>query len=743
MVGKRDSKKKSPRTQPVGKVRAIPAGYRDGKLSMPRPAKPVKGAGHERLRWRKDGLLANHDKPEAADFEKANRSLQRWFYDALPAEHKAYVDKDYYITPEAWRLFIDHLGFWDKEYVRARALRAAEATEKRKRNAVKAAIERKSDDKKIAEVAIRAGFKKSELKLKLSRLKGLIKNGDLTMAADLFKAGEPWLLDAVLAGARIKVIQDQWQGRSLECQTGSFFEDCDDSDLVFWVAAASAAAVGCCPASIVLEDVFDLHLRLGNVAQMELATRHVVPALPLLQQLTLEVPFSIFSTATLPPMPALSRLIINANHVLVQSLEQQSSLQALILSGFRLPLKLEIDEDQVDVFNRVRLEITQGSYSYDRSGLRDIFRPPEMCGHVQHLNTPALSTLLNMQRNHSGDVPPPEWWQERWISPDVLSRATGHVKDIKEPTNAEGAEIFGITLVDVSGHEHSHDCPLGHTTCVLVNAPVTKGDILARRQQRILDLTELDHVSVTQAELIAKSGAAVQVRASLLDAETSQLLATTSGELHVHVDNDQAEGVVALMQVRGGLFLHFEEDVPMEVARVLSRFRGAILGIRCRYLTALFLQQLADYPGELRLENGWPHDVLEVGIEEAKLLIERKGRIVFLGDFALSPEALRILAMRSDWDLRAYRRVFRKSGKQGKSAVTLERFYRNDGNYRSKPHFLRMTRRSPSGQEKITDKFTMSATNQNFTTYLQAAAKELLQAGWEEIQTDKDLQPSP
>jgi hypothetical protein len=719
-----------------------PKGYHNGLLKMPLPEKPVKGAGYERLRWRKDGSLQNHDKPEE-DFQNIESGLQRWFYDLLPEAHRTQQRQDFWITREAWRMFIDHLGFWGEEYVRAKALRAAEVTEKQKRGAVSAAIKRKSADKKIAEAALRAGFKKSELKLKLSRLKGLIKNGDLTMAAELFKAGEPWLLDAVLAGAWIKVVQDQWQGRSLECHTGSFFEDCDDSDLVFWVAVASAAAAGCCPASIVLEDVYDLHLRLGNTAQMELATRHVLPALPSLQQLTLEVPFSIFSTATLPPMPELSRLIINAHHVLVQSLKQQSSLQALILSGFRLPLKLEIDENQVDVFNRVRLEITQGSCSYDRSGLRDICRPPEMCGHVQYLNAPALSILLNMQRNHSSEVTPPKWWKERWISPDVLSSATGHVKDIKEPADSESAETFEVTVVDVTGQEHIHDCPLGHITCVPVNAPVTKGDVLARCQPRLLELTELDQLSVAQAGLIAESGAAVRVRASCLDAETSQLLAATSGDLHLDMDNDQAAGLVALMQVRGGLFLHFEEDVSAEIARVLSRFRGAILGVRCRYLTAPFLQQLADYPGELRLENGWPQDVLEVGVDEAKLLVERNGRVVFLGDFALSPEALGILAMRGDWDLRAYRRVLRKSGKQGESTVTLERFHRNDGNYRSKPHFLRVTRRSPSGQEKITDKFTMSATNQNFTTYLQAAAADLLQAGWEEILSDKHLQPQP
>jgi hypothetical protein len=148
------------------------------------------------------------------------------------------------------------------------------------------------------------------------------------------------------------------------------------------------------------------------------------------------------------------------------------------------------------------------------------------------------------------------------------------------------------------------------------------------------------------------------------------------------------------------------------------------------------LEQLTGFLGELRLENlwsFWQQFVLEIGVKEAKLLVESKTRVVFLGHFAFSPESLAILAMRADWDLRSYRRVFRKSGMQGERTVTLERLHRNDGVYRRKPHYLRVTRRNQNGQKKITDKFTMNATNQDFIPYLEVAALELLQAGWEEI----------
>ena len=108
---------------------------------MPSPAKPVKGIGYSRLRWRKDGLLDNHD-TAASKFEEIERGLQIWFFDLLPTKHKARLDKDYYVTPEAWRVFIDNLEFWKSEWNRVKIITAHDKREKSKAKAKNAARKR-------------------------------------------------------------------------------------------------------------------------------------------------------------------------------------------------------------------------------------------------------------------------------------------------------------------------------------------------------------------------------------------------------------------------------------------------------------------------------------------------------------------------------------------------------------------------------------------------------------------------
>jgi hypothetical protein len=115
-----------------------PSGYKNGKLLMPSPAKPVKGIGYSRLRWRKDGLLDNHDiagSKIGTQFEEIARGLQIWFFELLPIKHKARPDKDYYVTPEAWRVFIDNLEFWKSEWTRSKLIAAHDKKEKSKAKA--------------------------------------------------------------------------------------------------------------------------------------------------------------------------------------------------------------------------------------------------------------------------------------------------------------------------------------------------------------------------------------------------------------------------------------------------------------------------------------------------------------------------------------------------------------------------------------------------------------------------------
>ena len=136
-------------------------------LDMPPPAKPVQGRGYKRLRWRTDGRFQNHDRPRAKGFESIEVGLQRWFYELLPERHVTMQKGKYYVSPEAWRLFIDNLEFWREEWAkeqeRARALRA---TERQK--------ERVEVKKGLAKVADKAGLKPADLKTKLAKIKKLV-----------------------------------------------------------------------------------------------------------------------------------------------------------------------------------------------------------------------------------------------------------------------------------------------------------------------------------------------------------------------------------------------------------------------------------------------------------------------------------------------------------------------------------------------------------------------------------------
>ena len=84
-----------------------PSQYQNGVLTLPPPARPVKGPGHHRVPW---NILISYSK-EIRVFKPTSSHLQKWFYQLLPESHKT-SQKDYYVSPEAWEVFMDNLDFW-------------------------------------------------------------------------------------------------------------------------------------------------------------------------------------------------------------------------------------------------------------------------------------------------------------------------------------------------------------------------------------------------------------------------------------------------------------------------------------------------------------------------------------------------------------------------------------------------------------------------------------------------------
>ena len=349
-----------------------PSEYKNGKLLMPSPAKPVKGIGYSRLRWRKDGSLDNHDTAGSEigkRFEEVERGLQIWFFDLLPIKHKAKPDKDYYVTPEAWRVFIDNLDFWKSEWTRSKLIAAHDKKEKSKAKAKHAARKRIKIDKKIAQSADVVGYEKSALKGKLKRLKSMLLNHDSRMlAVELIKDAEPWLLECILAGSSVKKSQ---YGR-LEIDSGPFFQSKKTTgwgtgsapdpsiELVFWLAVAKAHELGCCPKSMVRK-ITELDLHAHSEEEYTLLINHVLPYFRSLQYLLLRLDFSggLFTTADLPAMESLSELTIFGNHedssIKIESLEKHRSLKKIRIDYFS---ELDCEEDQYDAIGKLEIEIS-------------------------------------------------------------------------------------------------------------------------------------------------------------------------------------------------------------------------------------------------------------------------------------------------------------------------------------------------------------------------------------------------
>jgi hypothetical protein len=387
---------------------APPSEYQNGELLMPLPAKPVKGIGYSRLRWRKDGRLDNHDIASGGN-EKIEQSLQKWFFELLPTPHKAKPNKNYYITPEAWRIFIDNLEFWKSEWNRVKTIAAHDRREKSKAKTKHAARKRVKIERKIAKSADFLGYEKSALKGKLNRLKSMLLNHDSRMlAVELIKDAEPWLLECILAGSSVDIILDG----ILEIDAGPFFQvekrsSCgigilDPSiELVFWLAVVRAQELGCCPKSIVLDDVTKLDIETCSDQELTLVIDHLLPSFKSLQSLLLRLEFSgnLFTTADFPAMESLSELTIFGNHtdcsIKIESLEKHRSLSKVRIEYFS---DLDCAEDQYDVIAKLEFDnsLSGNLKRISEAGLRILLLVESLSGNIKRRQTENLLDLSSV-----------------------------------------------------------------------------------------------------------------------------------------------------------------------------------------------------------------------------------------------------------------------------------------------------------------------------------------------------------
>lgn len=127
------------------------------------------------------------------------------------SEHAAKVTEGnsspMFLSVEAYQLWCDHKAFW-----------MAEAMAERQAALVRKKAAAQKINKSLRRAAAKASFTTTELKAKMKRLKALLKDDHgFSLALELIKTAQPWLLEALLAGVSLHK-----RGCRLEVNHGAF-----------------------------------------------------------------------------------------------------------------------------------------------------------------------------------------------------------------------------------------------------------------------------------------------------------------------------------------------------------------------------------------------------------------------------------------------------------------------------------------------------------------------------------------
>jgi hypothetical protein len=306
-----------------------------------------------------------------------------------------------------------------------------------------AAEKARRENRDLAASAKKGSFTQQELRSKLSRLKGLLQHEDgRLLAIEFIKAAEPWLLQALLAGTVVRRITDEYGHPALEWEPGAFFrslfrsssqkDSCWEANqarrpfwIPFWLTVVRATAENCCPDECRLREVWRFIAWAGDEAEFATLVDDILPGMTAVQQLELYVGSFQFSTAQLPELPLLSRLIISGidddddakscTYMLTaEALERFPHLKGVLLHK---TVRLNVAADQETLFQKVRLEACRGSYSkVGNDGLRVIDEPPETYRCVADVDLVGARVLLAMARDYSTSDAVPAWWNPEWAT---------------------------------------------------------------------------------------------------------------------------------------------------------------------------------------------------------------------------------------------------------------------------------------------------------------------------------------
>ena len=661
-----------------------PTEWQNGCIKLPGPpAKPIRGRGHERIR-----LLGSECPPN-------ERAARKWFYEKLCEEgtgnHDEHADRvtegssnPLFLSAEAYQLWCAHEEFWIQEHQSFMTQKKAAAQDaKRKINT------------SLKRAAAKASFTATELKAKMKRLKALLQDDQgQPLALELIKSAEPWLLEALLAGVTLRK-----RGRELERNCGPFFRTftysfSSDPGLPFWLTVARAWAAGCCPKAFNIKNLFHLDLSARDAVEMDIIISEVLPHLSALQELTLGVGTDGFSTASLPVLPVLSRLILEnvvsddlSCRIRIESLDKQSSLETCILEG---PVSLQIDGDQEQLFERVRLETSGGSYQENSEGLRCIARPPDTYRCIVGMNIPAARVLVRMCSDHSSNPAPPQWWNSGWANSDWWKK---------------------------SGYDLDE-----HKTCFA---------------ERRLDLVGLVSIDLEVAEVLASAHIPICIPAPLLTPEILGRFQASKSDFYItKMAGDDplfAQQLIGTLAPR--LTIEMESNLYPDTARALAAFVGVSLTLKfsvCK-LDEMAADALSNFSGKLILIAA-NYQEAEFNQKSAEKLIQKKGGLRVDGNWKLGAETLEVLGQRPDFDLGEYRsRYFEKrKGNNGRFCKVQPQF-----NYSSDAYELSVTK------GKIGETGLLNVVRIQWLNRCDDFAKKLIEEGYQEILPSNSAAAAP
>ena len=589
---------KTNRTQ-TAKPMPTPNEWQNGRIKLPGPpAKPIRGRGHERIR-----LLGS-------ECPTNERVARKWYFLGVMCENSEHAAKvtegnssPMFLSVEAYQLWCDHKAFWMAEAM-------AEAMAERQAALVQKKAAAQKINKSLRRAAAKASFTTTELKAKMKRLEALLKDDHgYSLALELIKTAEPWLLEALLAGVSLH------KRGCLELDHGAFF---DTSGIPFWLSVARSLSMGCCPPSFNSKKLIRLDISAYDAAQMEIITVDILPHLTAVQELHLSVSAFTFSTAALPVMPEISRIILVNNDwssisdIKIDGLNKQKNLKALMIMG---PFCLQIAEDQEKFFDRVRLETSDRSYGVNSDGLLCIARPPNIGGCVAGMNLSAARVLVQMCADHSSSCAPPQWWDIKWTDP-------GWRKTIR------------------NGRADSH-----------------REDLLNRE----LDLGWLASIDSEIADVLSRIEVPICIPALLLNSEILERFKYFKSRMHIEdVAGDDSHLARDLVKTSiPSLRIDLTGNLSPDTARELACFRGPRLNLNLLEgkLDEAVAEALSAYAGNLTLTPptsghcGLP----EFDKESAEKLVLMKGGLHIDGNWKLKSEVLGILGQRSDFNLGIYR----------------------------------------------------------------------------------------